>query len=151
MKKMSYLAAAFVMGVLLSVTINACGGDTERVEPGGTQNPSGGSGNEGGTAGPANMWDYGIGKVTKSYEYDESGNEWLSYEIRYDSQKREIGSISYYTYTDPVVSGKVANEQKNYKYSGNTCTYETVYYTYDNETGALISTKVTKKKTEYLE
>lgn len=40
MKKLSYLAAAFVSGVLLSVTINACGGDKENIGPGETQNPS---------------------------------------------------------------------------------------------------------------
>lgn len=153
-RKMSLLAAAFLLGLCVSITIHACGGDKEQTPgPGGNTNtPGGGTENPGGTAGPADMWDYGSGKVTKRYEYDSTGKEYLVYETLYDAKQRVIGSKQYFTtgYSATVV-GKLSYETKNYRYEGNVCTYESYNYIFDYETGQLKETRYSKFKEIYLE
>lgn len=87
MKKLSYLAAAFVSGVLLSVTINACGGDKENIGPGETQNPSGGSGGDepsGSTGREIHNWE--IYKLSASENYNENGQLTAKYDYRYNEK-----------------------------------------------------------------
>lgn len=92
MKKLSYLAAAFVLGVLLSVTINACGGGKENIGPGETQNPSGGSGGDepsGSTGREIHNWE--IYKISSSEDYDEDGQLTFKTEKKYNEKGWEVG------------------------------------------------------------
>ncbi|WP_418992789.1 hypothetical protein [Alistipes sp.] len=156
-RKLSMLAAAFLLGLCVSITIHACGGDKEQAPgPGGNSNtPGGGTENPGGTAGPANMWDYGSGKLLKRYEYDSTGKEYLAYEYQYDDKLRVIGMKQYYTPTgtgyNATVMGKLSFETKNYRYEGNVCTYESYVYIHDYATGELKETRYSKCKEIYLE
>lgn len=79
MKKLSYLAAAFVLGLLLSVTINACGGDKENVGPNGS---SGGTTGVGG----CEISNWGFPKLSSSEEYDESGQLKSHMEDKYNEK-----------------------------------------------------------------
>lgn len=91
MKKLSYLAAAFVLGVLLSVTINACGGDKENIGPGKTQNPSGGSGGDepsGSTGREIHNWE--IYKLSAAENYNENGQLTAKYDYRYNEKGWEV-------------------------------------------------------------
>lgn len=144
MKKMSYLAAAFVLGVLLCVTINACGGDTERVEPGGTQNPGGGSGGDepsGNTGREIHNWE--ILKFSTSEDYDENGQLTSKIEYKYNDKGWLVG----YTQTSYQKSSTTGNyylrsrSSMSYIYSPSgdyrTSSYTLILY---NEDGSILNT-----------
>lgn len=147
MKKLSYLAAAFVMGVLLSVTINACGGDTERVEPGGTQNPSGGNGegNEGGDTGEdgRKISNWEIYKLSASEDYDENGQVTRRYEYKYNDKGWEIQRTYTFYNTSPTTGKRYLFSQTIYTYAYSSAgDYRTTNstMTYYNEDGSVQST-----------
>lgn len=125
MKKWSLLVAAFLFGLFVSVTINACGGDKENVTPEGTQTPGetpNGDGNE--TVGAPCNCSWNVQKMSRRETYFENGQLHTINEYKFDDQGREI-EWKYTIYDVSSNSGKyyrVFSSIDTYAYSGNTRT-----------------------------
>ncbi|WP_418982613.1 hypothetical protein [Alistipes sp.] len=149
MKKLSYLAAAFVLGLLLSVTINACGGDKESVAPEGTQTPGGSGGTTGGGREISN-WEFP--KLSAWEVYDEDGHIDLRFDYKYNDKGWEV----YRKRTDYLKSASSGNyylslvTEYSYTYSsaGDYRTGVTITTSY-NEDGSVKRTSRTTSK-EYV-
>ena len=139
MKKLSYAVAAFVLGVLLSVTINACGGDKEGVEPGETQTPgqTPGSGGGGTTGGGREINNWELRKISLREEYFEDGRLEIRDERKYNEKGWEIEQKNV-QYTNSSYYYKYSEYTTNYTYSpdGDYRTGVTVLTLY-NEDGSI--------------
>lgn len=119
MKKLSFLFAAFLLGLFVSITIHACGGDKDEMK---AETPGGGES-------PANcIW--GVQKMAYIDSCDEAGELLNRVEYSYDSSGREIKSSS-------ITSTKSTETGIRYR----SLTYETTYtYTSDGRTNSTVST-----------
>lgn len=150
MKKLSYAVAAFVLGVLLSVTINACGGDKEGVEPGETQTPgqTPGSGGGGTTGGGREINNWEIYKLSSYENYYEDGRLNNRTTHKYNEKGWEIESANVYYYESPYYKYREYTITYSYSPNGDYRTGVTVY-TYYNEDGSVKKVERTTSK-EYV-
>lgn len=131
MKKLSFLFAAFLLGLFVSITIHACGGDKDEMKAetpgGGTDNPSGGGGES-----PANcMW--GVQKMAYIDYCDEAGELLNRTEYSYDSSGREIkwSSITYTKSTETGIRYRSSTQETTYTYTSDGRTNSAVFTGYD--------------------
>lgn len=121
-RKLSFLVAAFLLGLCVSITINACGGDKEEsVIPGGNTNTPGGGGNEGGDTGEdgrkISNWEFY--KLSASEDYDENDQVTRRYEYKYNDKGWEIQRTYTFYDTSPTSGKRYLSSQTimNYTYS----------------------------------
>lgn len=138
LKKLSLLFAAFVLGAVISLAIQACGNDKIDTGRSSSGNDSGASCN--------NVWDNS--KYASYITYDEAGQEYYRVDYEYDDFGRLIGykTLNYTT----SASGKrylLAESKVEYTYAdSDNIRYGTTTSVYYDEKGTITNqTKTTEK------
>lgn len=130
-KKLSMVTVAFVLGALISITIQACGGDG---------NKFGGSGNSGSSTNCECSW--GSQNIDYSETCDENGEITYRVDYAYDNRGRMIES-KVVQYVKGYPSGKrylFYTNHSTYTYSdSDDCRYGRTISIYYNEDGSVRS------------
>ena len=153
MKKLSLLFTAFILGALISLTIQACGGDHDEVVkiPNDENNSSENDSSDGGTCEKCNCF-WGSQKIANYVNYDEEGEESSRGDYTYDSEGREIGckTMIYQKNLSGNLSGKrylAYVQEVEYTYSvSNDIQYSKTKSIYYDETGQIMRVDKTSGK-----
>jgi len=113
-KKSIYLFTAFLLGLLINISIQACGEDAETPDTANTQ---------GSTPDPDEGYKWDVGKIAYEEEYYEDGRLEYIMENTYDKNGRLIKKV--YKHPNDYSTGYTSVSTSLYSYSGNTRTITT--------------------------